>query len=278
MSRAWIAFYMGDYDKDTQALSTIEHGAYFLLLKQCWVHGVIPVEPAKRANIAKMSLRDWNKIAPTINSFFNEDGTQKRATKEIEKAEHIRLKRAIAGQRGGIKSGVSKAIRKGMDSKYQANANQTLRQNLQHGRSPAEPNHNSKLESSLAAAREVVGKFGVSDGSLATAHPEGALREPSSAAANHLLESLERLRLAKQSKPIEPEIPSVEGKIWIDQGTTEWSAHEHYAQTRKIRPRLASSRTEDGVVRTGAYFDCRVPPGYDEATGERIAPKSEDAA
>jgi uncharacterized protein YdaU (DUF1376 family) len=28
MSRAWIAFCIGDYLKDTQALSTEQHGAY----------------------------------------------------------------------------------------------------------------------------------------------------------------------------------------------------------------------------------------------------------
>lgn len=116
MSRAFIAFYMGDYDKDTQALSTLEHGAYFLLLKQCWVHGSIPIEPAKRAKIAKLSLREWNRIAPAIDPFFDENGRQKRATREIEKADASRLKRAMAGHRGGVASGRAKAIRNGQAS------------------------------------------------------------------------------------------------------------------------------------------------------------------
>ena len=147
MSRAWIAFYMGDYDKDTQALSTLEHGAYFLLLKQCWVHGCIPLEPAKRANIAKMSLREWNKIAPTIDAFFDEEGRNKRATREIEKADVVRLKRAIAGARGGIASGISKAIRKGHQTKREANAKQSFEQNSQ----PNEATLNSIITTTTAS-------------------------------------------------------------------------------------------------------------------------------
>ena len=271
MSRAWIAFYMGDYDKDTQALSTIEHGAYFLLLKQCWVHGSIPQEAAKRANITKMSLRDWNKIAPTINSFFNEDGTQKRATKEIEKAEQIRLKRAIAGQLGGIKSGVSKAIRKGMDSKYEANANQTMRQNALQQGSPAKPNHNSKLESFLVSAREPVDLNKQSGSSLATALPEGALREEPSGGG--LVAALERTGTAARvgHPPGRP--------CWVDWETPEWAAHDHWRRSRAWKPPTTMTRVQDGVELTGNWFETRVPSGYDEATGECLAPsQGEDAA
>jgi uncharacterized protein YdaU (DUF1376 family) len=150
MSRAWIAFYMGDYDKDTHALSTLEHGAYFLLLKQCWVHGSIPLEPVKRANIAKLTLREWNKIAPTINPYFNDDGTQKRASKEIEKAETLRTKRAMAGQRGGENSGRSRSIKRGRDSKYEAIGKQSFKQTG----SPAEAIHSSIISPSTSVSVE----------------------------------------------------------------------------------------------------------------------------
>lgn len=175
MSRAWIAFYMGDYDKDTQALSTLEHGAYFLLLKQCWVHGVIPLEAAKRANIAKMSLRDWNKIAATINSFFDDEGRNKRATREIEKADVVRTRRAIAGQQGGFASGISKAIRKGEQSKREANAKQRYEQISQ----PSEATlRSSKLTTaSLVETGEGLGK--------------GKVEKSSITASSHLLANLQ---------------------------------------------------------------------------------------
>lgn len=103
MSRAFIAFYMGDYDRDTQHLSTLEHGAYFLLLKHCWVHGSIPLSLSDRAQIAKIPTQKWYKIHAKLDAFFDERGRQKRATIEIEKAERTSTRQAMAGHRGAGK-------------------------------------------------------------------------------------------------------------------------------------------------------------------------------
>lgn len=151
MSRAWIAFYMGDYQKDTNRLTTLEHGAYFLLLQECWTHGKIPLDEGERAALAKMPLRDWRKIAPKINSFFSEDGTQKRATKEIEKAEVIRTKRALAGIKGGTNSGISRAIKKGREIKYETQSKQSFKQSGSQKTIPAETNHNNIEERTSTA-------------------------------------------------------------------------------------------------------------------------------
>jgi uncharacterized protein YdaU (DUF1376 family) len=105
MSRAWIAFYIGDYLKDTLALSTEQHGAYLLLLMECWHNDNIPHDGASRAAIARVSLPRRNKISAPIDAFFAADGTNKRATAEITKAETVSLKRAIAGAAGGRRSG-----------------------------------------------------------------------------------------------------------------------------------------------------------------------------
>jgi uncharacterized protein YdaU (DUF1376 family) len=183
MSRAWIAFYMGDYQKDTNRLTTLEHGAYFLLLQECWTHGYIPLEPQGRAAIAKMPLKDWLKIAPVINAFFGDDGTQKRATKEIEKAEMIRTKRAMAGFKGGINSGRSQAIRKGRQSKYEANteqipskpeanANQTTQQTGEQKASSAEANHNNISKTTTVS----VERSGLGNGNLSK-RPNEVTRE-----------------------------------------------------------------------------------------------------
>lgn len=142
MSRAWIAFYIGDYLKDTQALTTEQHGAYLLLLMECWQKGRVPLDPASRAAIARLPLARWNKISMPIDGFFAEDGTNKRATAEITKAEVVSLKRAIAGAAGGQRSGISKAIARGQQDKRQANAcarlqqmnRQTLQQNPGNGK------------------------------------------------------------------------------------------------------------------------------------------------
>jgi len=112
MSRAFIAFYSGDYQRKTQHVSTEQHGAYLLLLMHCWAHGSIPPQPEARAAIARMTLKGWHKIAPTIDAFFDAEGRNKHASEEIAKAEHLSTKRALAGKLRGHRSGTSKAIAK----------------------------------------------------------------------------------------------------------------------------------------------------------------------
>lgn len=212
MSRAWIAFYMGDYQRDTQHLTTEQHGAYFLLLQHCWQHGQIPSEASSRAAVAKMTPAQWKRIAPVINSFFQDDGTNKRATAEIEKAEVVRTRKQLAGRQGGLRSGVSRSIKHGEAIKREAETKHSFSRNEaqtkhtgscepSYGPSVAEPKHNSKITtSSFGAARE--GETN-SDRSLATALPAGALRERSGSepvAENRLVASLNRLSEARGAR------------------------------------------------------------------------------
>jgi uncharacterized protein YdaU (DUF1376 family) len=159
MSRAWIAFYIGDYLKDTQALTTEQHGAYLLLLMECWQKGSVPLDPASRASIARIPLPRWKKISAPIDAFFAADGTNKRATAEITKAEMVSLKRAIAGAAGGRRSGISKAIVRGQQGKIEANAfaglKQSAQQTPQQSRGISEAIHKPESTApSPAAARE----------------------------------------------------------------------------------------------------------------------------
>ena len=108
--RKYIAFYPTDHLRKTQHLDTLQHGALFLLLQHCWSYGSIPLEPAARAAIARMTLSAWRKVAPVVDAFFDSEGRNKRASEEIAKANDISLKRALAGRRGGLKSGLSKSI------------------------------------------------------------------------------------------------------------------------------------------------------------------------
>ena len=163
MSRAWIAFYIGDYLKDTQALSTEQHGAYLLLLMECWQKGHVPLDAAGRASIARVPLPRWRKISAPVDAFFAADGTNKRATTEITKAEMVSLKRAIAGAAGGRRSGLAKTIAHGQQSKTEANAvarlKQTGRQTPRQNPGISEAIHNTHTISPLVAAREAGGEL-----------------------------------------------------------------------------------------------------------------------
>lgn len=65
---------------------------------------------------------------------------------------------------------------------------------------------------------------------------------------------------------------------FIEVGTLEMSAHQRDRSDRKQKMPTIRPVMFDNVEKTGAWFDRRMPFGYDEATGEKIAPASEDAA
>lgn len=66
--------------------------------------------------------------------------------------------------------------------------------------------------------------------------------------------------------------------FFLEVGTTEMNAHLHDRQARKMRPPRIWVVTLDGVEKSGAYFKRKVPEGYDEATGECIAPSDAENA
>lgn len=67
----WYPHYVGDYHRDTMHLSTLEHGAYRLLMDAYWINqGPLPDDDRKLSNIVKLSLSDWSAIRSTIASFF----------------------------------------------------------------------------------------------------------------------------------------------------------------------------------------------------------------
>lgn len=149
MTLAFVAFHMRDYQRDTQALTLEGHGAYFLLLQHCWTHGRIPLDDTSRAAICKVTPQRYRKqLAAMVEQYFNENGENKRATIEIEKAEKIRTRQAMAGHKGGIQKALRNAERKDLLAS--------------HGQAVAKPRSShgvaikniKQLTPSLEAARE----------------------------------------------------------------------------------------------------------------------------
>ena len=88
-SNIWMPLYVGDYLADTMELSTIEHGAYLLLLMAYWKNGgPISADDKRLAVICKMSLSEFSAIRSALKLFFLEENGQwknKRADQEIAK-------------------------------------------------------------------------------------------------------------------------------------------------------------------------------------------------
>ena len=80
----WTDAYLGD----TGHLTTLEHGAYFLLLITMWRNkGSLPDDDAMLCRYARLTKTQWQRIRPIIIEFFNvENGqiTQGRLTDEYD--------------------------------------------------------------------------------------------------------------------------------------------------------------------------------------------------
>jgi hypothetical protein len=79
------------------------------------------------------------------------------------------------------------------------------------------------------------------------------------------------------SAPAGPQIVSIQE--FIIEGTPEWSAwNQHLRETTGRNSPVTDNRDERGCLRRGWFRPTLVPPGYDEATGEKLAPAGEENA
>ena len=95
------------YLADTGHLSTLEHGAYLLILISMWRNGgTLPDDDCLLRKCSKVPAAHWGRIAPTIRKFLskNDNGTlsQKRLKTEFERTAKVTMQRSHAGQLGSI--------------------------------------------------------------------------------------------------------------------------------------------------------------------------------
>jgi len=130
-----MPLYIKDYLADTRRLSTLEHGAYLLLIMEYWQHGKLPTGDDDLAFIVGLPLKRWLAIKPRIASLFKDGWRHKRIDEEIAKSEELSSKRkASANYRW---------------SKVDANAEQSDMQNDAHAGVPQSQSQTQKKESSL---------------------------------------------------------------------------------------------------------------------------------
>lgn len=83
----YMPFWTDAYLADTRHLSTLEHGAYLLLLITAWrsKEKCLPDDDKLLARYAGLTAAQWKRIGPTIRAFFtveNEQLFQSRLTRE----------------------------------------------------------------------------------------------------------------------------------------------------------------------------------------------------
>lgn len=83
----YMQFYVADYLADTMHLTTIQHGAYLLLIMNYWQTGKPLKNCDKRlANITGMTIKEWEKNRAVLQEFFivnHDTWTQKRIESDL---------------------------------------------------------------------------------------------------------------------------------------------------------------------------------------------------
>ena len=104
----WYPHYIIDYQRDTLHLTTLEHGAYRLLIDAYMLHGKpLPDNDAVLAKIVGLEPDQWSSIAPTILAFFvTRDGrvSHKRCEHELNKQAKRRSDMAERQRRNRLKN------------------------------------------------------------------------------------------------------------------------------------------------------------------------------
>ena len=88
---AWMPLWIGSYLADTMRLTTIQHGAYLLLLMAYWrERSALPDDDEELRSITKTDKSEWKKIKPVLSKFFKVgDGVwwHKRVEQEMAAAD-----------------------------------------------------------------------------------------------------------------------------------------------------------------------------------------------
>lgn len=100
-----MPFYFGDYLADTGHLTTLEHGAYLLLIAHYWQKQGLPNDDAQLARIARLTSAQWSRARPVLMAFFSEGWKHKRIEFELTEAARI----SEAGRKGGKASAEARA-------------------------------------------------------------------------------------------------------------------------------------------------------------------------
>ena len=125
MSPPWMPLYVADYLGDTGHLSTIEHGAYMLLIMHYWQTASLPDDDRKLARIARMQPDEWAEVRDTLAGLFGPDWTHKRIDAELAHAQDVIGKRSAAAKAMHAKRSASaEQEQRGSDANAPANAEQ----------------------------------------------------------------------------------------------------------------------------------------------------------
>lgn len=98
MTPSWMPWNIDDYLSDTRHLSTLEHGAYVLLIMRYWQKGGLPDDDRMIMRIAGLTAEQWAESRDILASFFKDGWSHPRIDAELAKASELIGKRKKAAE------------------------------------------------------------------------------------------------------------------------------------------------------------------------------------
>lgn len=315
MSRPWFPFYVGDYLKDTARLTTEAHGAYLLLMLDYWANGAPPDDDDVLATITKLPVTIWRKRRKSLAPFFDiQDGrwTHHRIDKERAKAADVGASNSDKARGAAERRWAKHRKEKQQASSEQCSTNapsinQAMPQNAQ-SQSQSDPPCGREARAPAKRSDSGSGRGQSGDGTVLTLDfsPSASCRETIEAmgfaetqfnsefskfVAYYMARGYHRAdwnaalvswfqRATPDAKPSAPSVDlAIVNKVFVVEGTLEWACwSQHWKETRGVGwSRTIARHDENGHIQNGWWRPTRFPPGYDEATGERLE-KKDDAA
>jgi uncharacterized protein YdaU (DUF1376 family) len=154
------------YLGDTQHLSTIEHGAYLLLLMAMWrAGGQLPNDAGRLARIAKVGPQQWNRIAATLMRFMTivENGAAITQGRLVDEMTAARERSKTAAENARSRWRTRPAVKRQLDPSFNDDAAKSLEiQDVddadalqrQSGRNATIPIPSSSVETSVSTVSE----------------------------------------------------------------------------------------------------------------------------
>jgi uncharacterized protein YdaU (DUF1376 family) len=301
-----MPWYIADYLADTAHLRAAQSGAYLHLIMHYWQRGGLPSENVQLAAIARMTDSEWKKARPIIEPFFQMPGWKhKRVEEELSKSQAKYEARAAAGKTGG------EAKAKAKQTASNATANEVAGLNQPQPQLQSLPKSDSKKGESNSPSKvlKVVGEgegepilidetYQPSDRAVEYAYSLGMKKADFDAEHRKFV----TMSVASRAKSFNPDMsfklfcdrwlefkrknnpdwqpaPDIvhappEPFVLVIQGTPEAAAWNQNNREKGLRPLFFCKQVVDGVEIIAARCPTLVPPGYDEATGEKLAPSS----
>ncbi len=156
----YLPLWTDAYLADTRHLSTVEHGAYLLLLMEAWRRPTcaLPDDDRMLARLTGLSEAEWSAIKPAVMDFWTLDGRSKTWVQkrlQLERAKSADRRQVARDKAARRWNGEKKDDAAAMPGQCTEDANQSQNQSQNHKDNPPNPPKGGKRAPDFCEAETV---------------------------------------------------------------------------------------------------------------------------